>query len=115
MYDKLFEPIKIGSMELKNRLVVPAMSTLTATPDGASTEQFIAYHERKAKGGWGLVITEYYGIAPYVGFFPRMLGIWNDELIESHRKLTDRVHAAGGKIAAQISHSGRETFISSEY
>ncbi|WKY45230.1 FAD-dependent oxidoreductase [Eubacteriaceae bacterium ES2] len=111
MYEKLFEPIKIGTMELKNRLVVPAMSTLTATPEGASTEQFIAYHERKAKGGWGLVITEYFGVAPNVGFFPRMLGIWNDELIESHRKLTDRVHAVGGKIAAQISHSGRETFI----
>lgn len=111
MYSKLFEPVKIGSMELKNRLIVPAMSTLTATPEGESTEQFIAYHERKAKGGWGLVITEYYGVAPNVGFFPRMLGIWNDELIESHRKLTDRIHAVGGKIAAQISHSGRETFI----
>jgi len=111
MYMKLFEPIKIGSMELKNRLIVPAMSTLAAAQDGASTEQFIAYHERKARGGWGLVITEYFGIAPHVGFFPRMLGIWNDEQMESHRELTERVHAAGGKIAAQISHSGRETFI----
>lgn len=111
MYEKLFEPIKIGSIELKNRLFVPAMSTLTATAEGASTEQFIAYHERKAKGGWGFIITEYFGIAPYVGFFPRMLGIWNDELIESHRELTRRVHAAGAKIGAQISHSGRETFI----
>lgn len=111
MYEKLFESIKIGTMELKNRLVVPAMSTLTATPEGACTEQFIAYHERKAQGGWGLIITEYYGVAPNVGFFPRMLGIWNDELIENHRKLTERVHAAGAKIAAQISHSGRETYI----
>ncbi|WP_373163937.1 FAD-dependent oxidoreductase [Agathobaculum sp. Marseille-P7918] len=111
MYEKLFEPIKIGSMELKNRLFVPAMSTLTATPEGASTEQFIAYHERKAQGGWGFIITEYFGVAPYVGFFPRMLGIWNDELIESHKELTRRVHAAGAKIGAQISHSGRETYI----
>ncbi len=111
MYDSLFEPIKIGKMELKNRLVVPAMSTLTATPDGACTEQFIAYHERKAQGGWGLVITEYYGVAPHVGFFPSMLGNWNDELVENHKQLTERVHKAGGKIAAQISHSGRETFI----
>ena len=111
MYESLFTPVKIGTMELKNRLVVPAMSTLTATPEGASTEQFIAYHERKARGGWGLVITEYYGVAPHVGFFPSMLGIWNDELVANHRQLTDRVHAAGGKIAAQISHSGRETYI----
>ena len=111
MYEALFEPIKIGSMELKNRLFVPAMSTLTATPEGASTEQFIAYLERKAQGGWGFIITDYFGVAPYVGFFPRMLGIWNDELIESHKELTRRVHAAGAKIGAQISHSGRETFI----
>lgn len=111
MYDALFQPIQIGNMQLKNRLVVPAMSTLTAAEDGAATEQFIAYHERKAQGGWGLIITEYYGVAPHVGFFPRMLGIWNDELVESHKKLTERVHAAGAKIAAQISHSGRETYI----
>lgn len=111
MYEALFSPIKIGSMELKNRLVVPAMSTLTATPEGASTEQFAAYLERKAQGGWGLIITEYFGIKPYVGFFPRMLGIWNEELVETHRQVTDRVHKAGAKIAAQISHSGRETFI----
>lgn len=111
MYENLFQPIKIGNMELKNRLFVPAMSTLTATPEGASTEQFAAYLERKAKGGWGLIITEYFGVAPYVGFFPRMLGIWNDELIETHREVTERVHRAGAKIAAQISHSGRETYI----
>ncbi len=111
MYERLFEPIKIGSLELKNRLVVPAMSTLTATDEGAATEQFIAYLERKAQGGWGLIVTEYYGVAPNVGFFPRMLGIWNDELVENHKEVTRRVHAAGSKIAAQISHSGRETFI----
>lgn len=112
MYEKLFEPFCInGKLKLKNRLVVPAMSTLTATPEGASTEQFAAYLERKAQGGWGLIITEYYGVAPNVGFFPAMLGIWNDELIETHKVITDRVHKAGAKIAAQISHSGRETFI----
>lgn len=66
MYEKLFEPIYIGTMELKNRLVVPAMSTLFANQDGSCTEKFIAYHEAKAKGGWGLIITEYYGVLKYV-------------------------------------------------
>ena len=111
MYENLFEPMKIGKMEVKNRLVVPAMSTLTATPEGACTDQFVKYIERKAQGGWGLIITEYYGVAPNVGFFPRMLGIWNEELIENHKKVTKAAHDAGAKIAAQISHSGRETFI----
>ncbi|MFQ6792141.1 MAG: FAD-dependent oxidoreductase [Thomasclavelia sp.] len=111
MYENLFEPMKIGKMEIKNRLVVPAMSTLTATDEGACTEQFVKYIERKAQGGWGLIITEYYGVAPNVGFFPRMLGIWNEELIENHKQVTKAAHDAGAKIAAQISHSGRETFI----
>lgn len=111
MYDNLFEPMKIGKMEVKNRLVVPAMSTLTATPEGACTEQFVKYIERKAQGGWGLIITEYYGVAPNVGFFPRMLGIWNDELVENHKQVSAAAHRGGAKIAAQISHSGRETFI----
>lgn len=110
MYENLFEPLKIGQMEVKNRLVVPAMSTLTATPDGACTEQFVKYIERKAQGGWGLIVTEYYGVAPHVGFFPRMLGIWNDELVENHKQVAEAAHRGDAKIAAQISHSGRETF-----
>lgn len=110
MYDKLFEPINIGTLQIKNRFVIPAISTLDATEDGACTEQYAAYLERRAQGGWGLIITEYYGIAPNVGFFSRMNGIWNEELIQGHKKMTDRVHKAGAKIGAQINHAGRESF-----
>ncbi len=106
---KALESFKIGTLELKNRLVVSAMVTNYCNPDGTTTEKYIAYHEHKAKGGWGLIITEDYVIAPKVGGFVRLPGLWEDSQIESHRKLTDRVHAAGGKIAAQIYHAGRET------
>ena len=47
-------------MELKNRMVVSAMVTNYCSEDGMATEKFIAYHEHKAKGGWGLIITEDY-------------------------------------------------------
>lgn len=47
-------------MELKNRMVVLAMVTNYCSEDGMATEKFIAYHEHKAKGGWGLIITEDY-------------------------------------------------------
>lgn len=49
---KVFEPMKINGLELKNRIVVSAMVTNYCTPDGKATEKFIAYHEHKAKGGW---------------------------------------------------------------
>lgn len=106
---KVFEPMKINGLELKNRIVVSAMVTNYCTPDGNATEKFIAYHEHKAKGGWGLIITEDYAVTPAAGGFVNLPGLWEDGQIESHRKLTERVHAAGGKIAAQIYHAGRET------
>lgn len=106
---KIFEPLKLKKLELKNRMVVSAMVTNYCTPDGMATEKFIAYHEHKAKGGWGLIITEDYAITKTAGGFKNLPGLWEDAQIESHRKLTERVHAAGGTIAAQIYHAGRET------
>ena len=52
---KVFEPFKINQMELKNSMVVSAMVTNYCSEDGMATEKFIAYHEHKAKGGWGLI------------------------------------------------------------
>lgn len=64
---KAFEPFRIGKLELKNRLVVSAMVTNYCYPDGTPTEKYLAYHEHKARGGWGLIITEDYAIAPRPG------------------------------------------------
>ena len=106
---KVFEPFKINQMELKNRMVVSAMVTNYCSEDGMATEKFIAYHEHKAKGGWGLIITEDYAVTPTAGGFKKLPGLWEDGQIESHKELTRRIHEAGGKIAAQIYHAGRET------
>lgn len=108
-YNRLRQEITINKTTFKNRLVVPAMVTSYCTEDGYPTEQFLAYHEEKAKGGWGLIIVEDYAIAPHIGGFKRLPGLWEDGQIEAHRELTRRVHEAGGKIAAQIYHAGRET------
>lgn len=106
---KVFEPFKINQMELKNRMVVSAMVTNYCSEDGMATEKFIAYHEHKAKGGWGLIITEDYAVTPTACGFKKLPGLWEDGQIESHKELTRRIHEAGGKIAAQIYHAGRET------
>ena len=106
---KVFEPFKINQMELKNRMVVSAMVTNYCSEDGMATEKFIAYHEHKAKGGWGLIITEDYAVTPTAGGFKKLPGLWEDGQIESHKELTRRIHEVGGKIAAQIYHAGRET------
>jgi len=105
----LFETIRINGLELKNRMVVSAMVTNFCNEDGTPTEKYLAYHEKKAQGGWGLVITENYAVTPDAGGFKRLPGLWNDALIDSHKELTRRVHQAGGRIVAQIYHAGRET------
>ena len=58
MMTELFTPAKIGSCEIPNRLIVPAMVMNLCTEDGMITERYIKYIEEKAKGGWGMVITE---------------------------------------------------------
>lgn len=106
---KILEPITINGMTLRNRMIVSAMVTGYANPDGSASEKYIAYHEAKAKGGWGLIITEDYIINPTAGASAPLPALYDDSQIESHRALTARVHAAGGAIAAQIYHAGRET------
>lgn len=95
---KVFEPFKINQMELKNRMVVSAMVTNYCSEDGMATEKFIAYHEHKAKDGWGLIITEDYAVTPTAGGFKKLPGLWEDGQIESYKELTRRIHEAGGKI-----------------
>ena len=109
MYECLFEENQIGTMKLKNRLIVPAMSTRFVGEDGRATEQFTAYHETRAKGGWALIITEDFLIDEGVGIKKELPGLWDDGQIEGYKKCTDRIHAAGGKICAQIYHAGRNT------
>ena len=107
MFDTLLSPMKIGTLELKNRMVCSAAVTRLANSDGTVTEGFIRYHEDKAKGGWGLTMTEDIPVLEHCRTYERLPGLWEDSQIESHRTLTERIHAAGGRIGAQIYHAGR--------
>jgi 2,4-dienoyl-CoA reductase-like NADH-dependent reductase (Old Yellow Enzyme family)/thioredoxin reductase len=106
----LMRPGKIGTMELKNRLVMPAMATNYAF-QGHFTDQAIHYYGLRAKGGAGLVIIEVAAI-DYPGARSVLnCSISDDQYIPTLRKLTDEVHRYGTKIALQIMHAGRQTSI----
>ena len=109
MFGKIFSPIRIGQLEIPNRLIVPAMVMNFCTADGTATERYTAYHEAKARGGWGLIITEDYAVSPTGRGFPNIPGLWRDDQIESHARFTRRIHESGGRIFAQIYHAGRQT------
>ena len=57
-YEKLFEPIKIGGCEIKNRIAMAPMLMGFGTFDGTATEAMLDYYEERAKGGTGLIFTE---------------------------------------------------------
>lgn len=107
--DHLFSPITINGKTIKNRCLVTSMVTDYCDTEGKATEKFIAYHEEKAKGGWGIILTEDYAVDPRGRGFKNVAGLWCDEQIESHSELTRRVHQHGAVILAQIYHSGRQT------
>ena len=109
LLNSLFSPFELKGKTVKNRCVVPAMVTNYCTPDGDATEKFLAYHEERAKGGWGLIITEDYAVDPIGRGFKYVAGLWSDDQIESHKALPARVHKYGSVILAQIYHAGRQT------
>lgn len=107
-FEHIFSPGKIGTMEVRNRLIVPPMLTEYADENGNLTERYIRYYEEKAKGGWGLIICEDNSVDEFGAGFKNLAGIWADGQIPKHHELTERVHQYGAKIAVQVYHAGRE-------
>lgn len=109
MFETLFEPIRIGTLELNNRLVVPPMVTNFCTDDGHASERFIRHMEDKARGGWGLITIEQSVVSQEGKGHPNQPCLMDDACLESLSELTRRVHEAGGKIGVQINHAGRSS------
>jgi 2,4-dienoyl-CoA reductase-like NADH-dependent reductase (Old Yellow Enzyme family)/NADPH-dependent 2,4-dienoyl-CoA reductase/sulfur reductase-like enzyme len=106
-FPHLLAPGRIGTMELRNRIATTAMGVSMAEEDGSAGDRLIAYHEEQAKGGVGLIILGATGVAWPVGCVQwQQVAISEDRFIPQLRKLTDRVHLHGAKIAAQLHMGG---------
>jgi 2,4-dienoyl-CoA reductase-like NADH-dependent reductase (Old Yellow Enzyme family) len=105
---RLFDPIKIGSLQLKNRIVMPPMATGLATTQGGVTKDLIKHYEKRAEA-LGLQIVEHSYVMKGGKLSQRQLGIYEDKLIAGLAKLTERIHSLGNPIAIQINHAGRVT------
>ena len=107
-YPHMLAPLDLGHTTLKNRVVMGSMHTnLEETKDWNRVAEFYA---ERARGGAALMVTG--GIAPNKegGVFPGAAGLYTETDIANHKIVTDRVHAAGGKIAMQILHAGRYAY-----
>jgi 2,4-dienoyl-CoA reductase (NADPH2) len=103
----LFSPIKINTMNLKNRIVMTAMH-LGYTPEGEVTDRLVDFYAERARGGVALIIVGGCPIDEYGGM-PSMICINHDRYVPGLQKLTRGVHEGGAKIAAQLYQAGRYT------
>ncbi len=102
---ELFEKLKLGNIELKNRVVMAPMTRSRASDDGVQPGFAAEYYSQRASGG--LLITEAVNVSPMAKGYIRTPGIYNDEQVAAWRNVSDAVHARDGKIFMQIFHTGR--------
>ena len=105
----MFTPITINGCTIPNRFAVTAMVSSTCTEEGYATEKFVKYMEAKARGGYGLIITEDYIVNRHAGGYKYVAGLYKEDQIPGHKQMTDAVHKHGAKVFAQIYHSGRQS------
>jgi 2,4-dienoyl-CoA reductase-like NADH-dependent reductase (Old Yellow Enzyme family)/thioredoxin reductase len=107
-FTHLFRPGRIGSLELKNRIVMAPMGTYLAGRDGLVTERLKAYYAERARGGAGLIIVEVAAVDhPRGRGMTRQLGISDDKFIPGLADLAETVHKHGSKVGIQLHHAGR--------
>ncbi|MDV3223281.1 tRNA-dihydrouridine synthase, partial [Intrasporangium sp.] len=105
----MFQPFRLGPLELVNRVVVSPMDMYRSPGDGMPTEFHLVHLGGKALGGAGLVMTEMVCVSPEGRITPGCTGIWSDEQTAAWRRITDFVHdQSPAKIGCQIGHSGRK-------
>jgi 2,4-dienoyl-CoA reductase (NADPH2) len=105
----LFSPIRIGSLELPNRIVMSPMETGYGTREGLPSPRTLAYYEARAKGGVGLITLGACTIDPKHKEVPTSLHFGSDDVIDAHRALTERVHAHGARVQPQLMHAGPDS------
>ena len=108
----LFSPITLGPVELKNRVVSTGHHTYLAhiTPN----DDLIAYHEARAAGGAGLIITEIVAVHETAAFSGQLLMALDDQCIGPFAQLSQAIHSHGAKVFAQLFHPGREIMSSTD-
>jgi len=101
----LFTPLKVGSVTLRNRVVLPPMATEKSTSDGFPTEELYEHYDKQSKGP-GLVIVEHSYVTRKGKLSSNQLGIYSDEHVKKLSKLSQIIRSNGAVSAIQINHAG---------
>ncbi len=101
---QVFEPARLGPLELKNR-IIKAATFEGASPGGEVTDELISFHQRVASGGAAMTTVAYLAVSPE-GRTDRHCILLGEPALSGLRRLTDAVHTAGAAVSAQIGHAG---------
>lgn len=104
---KLFSPLKIRSIELKNRIAVSPMCQYSSF-NGFPTDWHLVHLGSRAVGGAGLILTEATAVSPEGRISPDDAGIWSDEHINSYKRITDFIKSQNSVPGIQLAHAGRK-------
>lgn len=105
---KLFSPINIGPLTIKNRFMMAPMENGLAAAGGIVNDRIIRFFEERAQNDVGIIITGSVGVSPEGRGLPTQLSIYDDKFVPGLKKLTDAIHQAGSLAGAQIYHAGRQ-------
>ena len=104
---KLFTPLKIRNVELKNRIAVSPMCQYSSN-DGFPTDWHLVHLGSRAVGGAGLVFTEATAVSPEGRISPDDAGIWNDEQVNAYKRITSFIKSQNSIPGIQLAHAGRK-------
>ena len=105
MTDPLFNTLKAGAFELRNRIVMAPLTRCRASEGRVPNDMMAEYYEQRSD--FGLILTEATSVDAMGVGYPDTPGIWSDEQVVGWKKVTERVHAKGGLILCQLWHVGR--------
>jgi 2,4-dienoyl-CoA reductase-like NADH-dependent reductase (Old Yellow Enzyme family) len=105
----LLTPARIGSVEIRNRIVMPPMTTRTADEEGKVTDETVAYYMARVRGGVGMITCEMASPSREGRHRRRELGIYDDRFLPGLSRLTDEIHRGGARASLQLGHGGGHT------
>ena len=109
MINILLTPARIGPVEIKNRIVMPPMTTRTSDAEGFVTDDSVAYYMARVRGGTGLITVEMASPEKCGRHRRHEVGIYDDRFIPGLTRLVGEIHAGGAKASIQLGHGGGHT------
>lgn len=110
-YQYLLSPGTIGKLKLKNRTIMAPMSAALGNADGTVSDELTAYLAARARGGVGLIMTEYAFVQENGRSSDHQISVSDDRMIPGLKKMVDAVHENGAKICLQLQHGGRRSIV----